>query len=85
MRKAGWWVIEWDVKLGPEYDLLVPGNLRRLLSWIAIADWIHLGTPCSSFSTARRGKPGSPGGPLRTVAHPMGLPGLPEKDALKVK
>ena len=45
---------------------------------------MHLGTPCSSFSRARRGVPGSPGGPLRTKQFPSGLPGLPHDDDHKV-
>lgn len=35
---------------------------------------VFFGTPCSSFSLARRGRPGKPGGPLRTIATIYGHP-----------
>ena len=60
-------------------------NVARLLSRVPAASVVHLGTPCSSFSTARRGKLGSPGGPIRSKLHPMGLPELRPGDAEKVK
>ena len=43
---------------------------------------IHFGTPCTSWSTARFGKPGRPGGPVRTTAEPFGVDPntLTEKD-----
>jgi len=69
---------------GERHDLRLLKNFRALQGSLAGAAWVHAGTPCSSFSRARRGKPGSPGGPLRTSAHVMGLPNLPEKDATKV-
>ncbi len=42
---------------------------------------IHLGTPCSSFSRARRGTPP----PLRDALRIMGLDGLSIKDQERVK
>jgi len=48
---------------------------------------LWLGTPCSSWSTARRGRPGSPGGPLRTVECIWGVPEAlaRPKDAAKIE
>ena len=84
-RRRGWVAIEWDIRLGGSYDVLVPANAARLMSLVGRADWVHLGTPCTSFSTARRGRLGSPGGPLRSKLHPMGLPDLAPVDAEKVR
>ena len=60
--------------------------LSTIVGWIrsGIIIAMALGPPCSSWGMARCGHPGSPGGPLRTHAFIMGLPGLPEKDAQKV-
>ena len=45
---------------------------------------MHLATPCTSWSTARRGPLGSHWGPLRSAAYPMGIPGLSERDRQKI-
>ena len=52
---------------------------------IARAAVVHFGIPCTSFSLARRGQLGRPGGPLRSTRQPMGLPNLPPADQDKVK
>ena len=85
LRKQGWTVIEWDVCNGSLYDLTVAANLSRLLRITGSANLVHIATPCSSFSTARRGHPGSPGGPLRSNEHPLGLPQLQGIDRDKVR
>lgn len=56
----------WDVLYGSKYDLLVPNNVRRLLSLIASGhvEGVWLGTPCTSFTLARRWDGGPP--PLRS-------------------
>ena len=45
--------------------------------------YIHFGTPCSSFSQARKDDGGPP--PLRSAAHITGLPGLSTRDQAKVE
>jgi hypothetical protein len=70
--------------MGPEYDLLSGANQQRLLDLARTVDLVHIGPPCSSFSGARRGKLGFPGGPLRSKQYPMGLSGLSDIDANKV-
>ena len=77
--------MEWDIKHGPEFDLLDPAARRRLLSFIAEAKCVHLGTPCTSFSGARRGHPGAPGGPIRTKQFPMGIPNPQPQDVKKIQ
>ena len=47
-----------------------------------VISFIHFGTPCSSFSVARKNDGGPP--PLRDAAHLWGLPGLSPKDHDKV-
>ena len=73
---------------GPAHDLMVEENVRHLLARIRRRDFagVWLGTPCNSFTRARRGKPG-PGGwpaPLRSREHPDGLPDLVAADSQRV-
>lgn len=84
-RRQGWETWAWDSKLGPSFDLTSPRNLKNLLAKLVQVDWVHIATPCGSFSAARRGRPGSPGGPLRTKEFPYGIPGLPETDLKKTE
>ena len=84
LRSKGWAVIEWDICNGKQYDFRMPDNIRRLRRICATAHLVHIATPCSSFSGARRGKIGAPGGPLRSKATPMGVEGLSAIDAGKV-
>ena len=71
---------------GNQLDLLNPAVQEIVFGWLksgaVIA--IHLGTPCSSFSLARRGPAGSLWGPARSPEHLFGLPGLAPVDQRKV-
>ena len=64
-----------DIGVDPREDITLPGVSTLLLSWIrqrrVRALW--LGTPCGSWSLARRGHPGAPGGPLRSREFIYGL------------
>ena len=84
MKARDWHVRVWDVKHGASYDLLGLSNRRRLLKLVKQAALVHLAPPCGSFSGPRRGKLGSPGGPLRSWRYPNGLPTLTGVDAQKV-
>eukprot|EP00974_Lingulodinium_polyedra_P122387 11182606-Lingulodinium_polyedra.AAC.1 len=42
------------------------------------------GTPCNSWSRARRGPPGGGRAPVRSSQHLRGAPGLSERDVAKV-
>ena len=55
----------WDILYGANFDLLVESNLRKLLNLMASGhiEGTWLGTPCTSFTTARRWDGGPP--PLR--------------------
>ena len=84
IAKLGWYVLMWDITLGPEYDLRSPAKRRMLGDWVR-SGWIrgfHLGTPCESFTRARDIRPGPP--PLRSDSAPLGLPDLSPGDQLKV-
>lgn len=79
-----------DIGDDPRLDLTHPAVLARIVAWLTsgrvAAVW--LGTPCSSWSLARRGRAGRRGGPLRKVGkfilgHPDSL-GRPDDEA-KIK
>eukprot|EP00435_Cladocopium_sp_Y103_P009415 s1300_g2.t1 len=66
-------------------DVLSPqikAHLKLLLE-AKVIFYIHFGTPCSSFSMARKNDGGPP--PLRDRHHLWGLPGLRPKDREKVR
>ena len=66
------------------FDILVPGNFERLLAWAQAGNFsgLHLGTPCATYSRARKFDGGPP--PLRSNDFLEGLPDLSEKDWAKV-
>ena len=84
VERLGWASTRWDIKVAAAHDLTRPSAVRRLLTALPAASWVHLGTPCASFSIARRGRVGRPGGPLRSRRFPMGIPGLSEADQSRV-
>eukprot|EP00974_Lingulodinium_polyedra_P054433 5233819-Lingulodinium_polyedra.AAC.1 len=58
--------------------------LRRVRRGEVSGVW--LGTPCTSMTRARRGKPGSGWpGPLRSAEAPDGLPLLSDRDQARVQ
>ena len=62
-------------------DPAVQAHLRLLIE-AKVIFYIHFGTPCSSFSIARKNDGGPP--PLRDRHHLWGLPGLRPQDQRKV-
>ena len=81
-------VLAVDVLHGPSHDMLRSENreviLRRIRQGEVSGVW--LGTPCTSMTRARRGKPGSGWpAPLRSAASPDGLSDLPDRDRSKVE
>ena len=86
MAAEGGYILCWDLGLGGKYDFTVKRNQELIFGWIrgGTISGTHLGTDCSSWSRARdNGKNGWPG-PWRSDDLVLGLPGLEEKDALKV-
>ena len=55
----------WDVINGEQFNLMIRGNFKRLLSFLASGHVVFgwLGTPCTTFTRARRWDGGPP--PLR--------------------
>ena len=90
LRKQGHAALALEIRHGLKVNVLSKRVLRFLLRRIrsgAVAG-IWMGTPCSSFSLARRGRGGSPGGPLRLIGkyilgHPKAL--RRPKDRKKIK
>ena len=62
-------------------DAKVMQHVKRLIAEGYVC-YIHFGTPCSSFSQARKDDGGPP--PLRSPDHVTGLPGLSQRDQEKV-
>ena len=86
LRKLGYAVITFEIDDGPEFDLTKATVQNMIGGWIrgGCVLGILFGTPCSSWSSARRGVPGTPGGPMRTKLYPMGLPNLSPADQHRV-
>ncbi len=88
VRALGFPVISADILLDDIWDLSNRETYLVLLGWIesGLVLGLWCGTPCSTFSQARRAPPGSQmPGRLRDQAHPRGLPGLSERDKKAVK
>ena len=86
LRSCGWGCLGFELGNGAPFDLLNPTVRSVVRGWIlggSVAG-VFLGTPCSSWSLARRGPPGSHWGPLRSKERPMGLENLSEADLKKV-
>ena len=76
----------WDIEYNLDCNLCCPKVLTKLIQRIKAHQFsfVHLGTPCTSWSRARRYDGRGPG-PLRDdAAHLWGLPGLSSADAQKV-
>lgn len=75
-----------DIRTAPHHDLSDARVLRRVEGWMAsgcVAS-LWLGTPCNSWSRARRGPPESNWPPLRSNASVMGRANLRAADRAKV-
>ncbi len=83
VAQLGGSILCWDISCWPQYDLTCIKHQQLLRGWVsANLVWgIHLGTPCSSFSIARSGRPP----PLRSAESPLGLPDLSPADTERVR
>ena len=89
IRNQGHESISIDIKKrkgGAYGDLADPAVLEIVRSWMCVGmvAGILLETRCASWSTARKGVAGTPGGPMRCKEHILGVPGLKGIDAQKV-
>ena len=81
------WCAEVDIIHGPQFDMTLPRYQRHIIEMIRSGrvGFVWLGTPCNSWSRARRNDGRGPG-PLRDDhQYLLGLPHLSEKDQLKVR
>ena len=87
LRRMGKAVVAVDILLGPEFDLTSPIVYAELKGWISAGlVWgVLAGTPCETFSRARRAPPHSAfPGPLRSNEFPRGLKELDGKELRRV-
>ena len=91
MRRHGWLVL-------PPIDIVVEGEvlsatnildpvvLQKVQNWLqsGVVALVHFGTPCTTFSRARKHGDGGPP-PIRSEQFLMGIPGISAKDKEKVQ
>ena len=86
-RAMGYGALCVEISLGGEFDLTRPCVWKLVRGWISshciVCVWF--GTPCTSWSRARRGPPGSRWAPTRSARFPLGLPGCSESDLGKFR
>ena len=87
LRRLGYGCVPIDIDYGVEFDLFNSEVSDRIIGWIrgGCICGVFLGTPCSSWSVARHGPPGSNWCALRSASHIYGLPGLGTADRQKNK
>ena len=85
--KKGHGVLSFEIRAGPQFDLLNPRVEKIIIGWITsgCVAGVWLGTPCSSFSRARHGPEGSSWGPIRNASHIWGIPNLSSRDRAKIQ
>ena len=84
-QAAGYGAMGFEISRGEYFDLTLPRVRRLIAGWMrsGCICGIWLGTPCTTWSRARRGPRDSAWGPLRDI-NIMGNPGLSPKDQQKV-
>jgi hypothetical protein len=83
----GFGCISFDVVYGPHFDILKDDVFRMLKQWLSagLVAGLWCGTPCESFSRARRGRAGGWPGALRDDLHVDGKCDLSSADMMKVR
>ena len=84
--KQGYGSLAFEIDQGPEFDLTCRTTSNTLKGWIAshAITCVWLGTPCTSWSRARRGPPSSNWCSIRSSEHVLGLPHLRPNDLAAV-
>ena len=87
LTKKGHGVLSFEIRAGPQFDLLNPRVEKIITGWITsgCVAGVWFGTPCSSFCRARHGPEGSSWGPIRNAAHIWGIPNLSSRDKAKIQ
>ena len=85
VRNLGHAVISFEITSGPQFDLTNHNVIHTVLSWIkgGLVVGLWCGTPCTTWSRARRG--GNGPGPLRNNDNLFGLPNPSPCDAEKIR
>ena len=91
MRKQGWLALP-PIDIVVDGDVLEPANIldpvimQKVRNWCSsgILALVHFGTPCTTFSRARKHGDGGPP-PIRSDKHLYGIPGISPDDAEKVR
>ena len=79
----GWEVLTpLDILRDEDFDITNHSVLKAVGAWLPHLDFVSCAIECSTKSRAREIRPGPP--PLRSPAHPRGLPGLSEDQADRV-
>lgn len=68
----------WDIRFGPDHDVLQHGESIFKLIQANKLGWVHLGTPCQSFTFARSPQ-------LRNWVYLFGCPNLTHRQCVLVK
>jgi hypothetical protein len=79
--------MSFEIDNGSCYDLTRPDVVRLIEGWISshAVSAVWMGTPCTSWSRARHGPPGSSWCAIRSNSHILGLPNLRENDKTKIR
>ena len=87
MSRNGVPTVSLDIKDDPLLDITQKPLLAYIMHLVltGMVLFIWLGTPCSTWSTARRGFAGRPGGPLRSLQFPYGVPEALDRPLDKMK
>ena len=85
--KKGHGVLSFEIRAGPQFDLLSPRVEKIITGWITsgCVAGVWFGTPCSSFSRARHGPEGSSWGPIRNASHIWGISNFSSRDKAKIQ
>ena len=90
MRKRGWAILPpIDIVVAGEVEeaasVVDPALMAKVNAWLGsgAVKLVHFGTPCTTFSRARRNDGGPP--PIRSDDHLNGIPGIRWKDKESVR
>ena len=86
IRRRGCAALSLDIRLGRECDITKKHVLSLIEGWLSggCVAGLWLGTPCSSWSRARRGPPGSNWCCIRSREFPNGMPNLRPADVARI-
>ena len=86
-RHQGFATIVFEIELGDQFDLCRSATIKLIEGWLSshCVAGLWLGTPCTTWSRARRGPPDSAWCAIRSSKHILGFEGLRLRDLEKVR